>query len=176
MVPITDEETGKVSSAYLTQDKNNEGELDEDSFELTFRQVKLPEYSKPIGILHEVVSEKTQLDVMIHTRQVQKQVEEGKRTDGRTQKVDCADWLIGFLKSFGNVHEYSAIKSFATAQGYSESTLKRARVTAGVVTKRLKEVPPRTIWFLESHITEDEAVEAFEARVSAPTNLPISFS
>jgi hypothetical protein len=72
--------------------------------------------------------------------------------DIRTALADCTQWLTDYLTE--NSHADSRdVKKAGQGEGYSESTMKRARKALRVVVTNLSETPRRTVWSLPSGAT-----------------------
>lgn len=72
------------------------------------------------------------------------------RGEDRTERADAQEWLVGLLTDRGGAMPRAEIVKLSRAEGFAESTLKRARVKAGIVADRLPEFKSSTVWRLPS--------------------------
>lgn len=64
----------------------------------------------------------------------------------------------------------SEIKNLAIANKISEASLRRAREELGIITRKTKEYPPKSIWFLPGHEDDETETEPIQCELNLQTS------
>lgn len=71
-----------------------------------------------------------------------------ERLEGNTGADECAHWLLGYIIANGGEMLASDVRSAPEAKKYSSSMMDRARLKAGIRSKRLREQAARSVWYV----------------------------
>ncbi len=152
-------------SVVLGLVKNNLGRLNLPSlrYRVNTAQVATPEGLTDVGALEWLGEEEVDLADLIR----------GNNGDGeeRGERDDAADWLRTFLEHEGGEAAAKAVKFAAKLADISESTLKRARIRAGVVSDRTG-FPATAVWRLPVGPQLGQLDQATDPEPTGPTGDP----
>ena len=112
----------------LSLEKNNLGRLDVPALRYVIRSTQVPTAAGPadVGLLNFIgESDRTVGDILL----------DGRLTN--SARNSTVAWLIAYLEKAGGSSPYSDVRDAALVARISESSLKRARVAAGVVSDRV---------------------------------------
>ncbi|GGR80196.1 hypothetical protein GCM10010169_25460 [Micromonospora fulviviridis] len=139
----------------MTQTKNSLGKLDLPSLLYDIEDTAVPTRRGPAHVGRLVwlgESDRSVGDVLSDTGD----------TEDKAERDEAADWLRGYVISQGGEAARADIMKAAKADGFSESTVKRARKRAGVVPSPRQGFGGGTLW----RIDPDLAPQSDHSRVS----------